>query len=104
MPWDPRFRKQGVQGITANAVDAVIETGDSGPVTPLGINLPNDEAVRERYGSKSVSLSNVSEAYDRAPPPALPSEIAGAPQEAARATKGDALARAPATHKHPGSR
>ena len=40
MPWDPKYRKQGVQGITANAIDVVIETGDSGPVTPIGINLP----------------------------------------------------------------
>src|SRR4026208_2314724 len=56
MPWDPKYRKQGVQGITANAIDVVIETGDSGPVTPRGINLPNDRAGRERYGSKSVSL------------------------------------------------
>jgi dipeptidyl-peptidase-3 len=59
MLWDPKYRKQGVQGITANAIDVVIETGDSGPVTPVGINLPNDQAIRERYGSKSVSLSNV---------------------------------------------
>ena len=54
-----------MQGITANAIDVVIETGDSGPVTPIGINLPNDQTVRERYGSKSVSLSNVNEAYEQ---------------------------------------
>ena len=48
MPWDPKYRKQGVQGITANAIDVVIETGDSGPITPIGINLPNDQAVREQ--------------------------------------------------------
>ena len=41
---------------TANAIDVVVETGDSGPVTPIGINLPNDQAIREKYGSKSVSL------------------------------------------------
>ena len=46
----------------------MIETGDSGPVTPIGINLPNDQFIREEYGSKSVSLSNVTEAYDRATP------------------------------------
>ena len=44
----PKYRKQGVQGITANAIDVVIETGDSGPVTPVGINLPNDQAIREQ--------------------------------------------------------
>ena len=63
MPWDDRYKKQGVRGISANAIDVVIETGDSGPVTPVGINLPNDQTIREEYGSKSVSLSNVSEAY-----------------------------------------
>ena len=59
MPWDPKYRKADVHGVTANAIDVVIETGDSGPITPIGINLPNDQRIRERYGSKSVSLSNV---------------------------------------------
>ena len=68
MPWDPKYRKPSVQGIVANAIDVVIETGDSGPVTPIGINLPNDQAIREQYGSKSVALSNVNEAYDRSTP------------------------------------
>ena len=68
MPWDAKYRKASVQGITANAIDVVIETGDSGPVTPVGINLPNDQNVREQHGSKSVSLSNVSEAYDKSTP------------------------------------
>src|SRR5262249_46853095 len=54
MPWDPAYRKEAVQGITAHAVDVVIETGDSGPITPVGINLPNDQHVRERHGSKSM--------------------------------------------------
>ena len=40
--------RQGVQGITANAIDVVIETGESGPMTPIGINLPNDQAIREQ--------------------------------------------------------
>ncbi len=57
--------KAGVRGITANAIDVVIETGESGPITPVGINLPNDQEIRETHGSKSVSLSNVNEAYDR---------------------------------------
>jgi dipeptidyl-peptidase-3 len=87
MPWDPKYRKQGVQGITANAIDVVIETGDSGPVTPVGINLPNDQAIRERYGSKSVSLSNVSEAYDKSTLPEFRSEFSWTPEETARATK-----------------
>ena len=48
MPWDAQYRKQGVRGITANAIDVVVETGDSGPMTPVGINLPNDQTVREQ--------------------------------------------------------
>jgi dipeptidyl-peptidase-3 len=91
MPWDAKYRKQGVQGITANAIDVVIETGDSGPITPVGINLPNDQAIRERYGSKSVSLSNVTEAYAKSTLPALRTEFAWTPEEAARATKWSAL-------------
>ena len=75
MPWDPKYRKAGVQGITANAIDVVIETGDSGPVTPIGINLPNDQSVREQYGSKSVSLSNVNEAYDKVDPAGVPDRV-----------------------------
>ncbi len=65
MPYDPKFRKPDVKGISARSIDVIIETGDSGPVTPIGINLPNDQSVREEYGSKSVSLANISEAYER---------------------------------------
>jgi dipeptidyl-peptidase-3 len=92
MPWDPKYRKEGAHGITANAIDVVIETGDSGPVTPVGINLPNDQSIRERYGSKSVSLSNVNEAYDKSTPPAFRLEFSWTPEEAARASKWNALA------------
>jgi dipeptidyl-peptidase-3 len=78
----------------------VIETGDSGPVTPVGINLPNDQAVRERYGSKSVSLSNVSEAYDKSTLPAFRSEFSWTPEETARATKWSALSSELTTDMH----
>jgi len=100
MPWDPKYRKQGVQGITANAIDIVIETGDSGPVTPVGINLPNDQTVREQYGSKSVSLSNVNEAYDKSTLPAFRTEFSWSPEEAARATKWTAFAGELTTNMH----
>jgi dipeptidyl-peptidase-3 len=100
MPWDPKFRKSGVQGITANAIDVVIETGDSGPITPVGINLPNDQAVRERHGSKSVSLSNVSEAYDKSTLPAFRSEFAWTPEEADRATRWSSFASELTTNMH----
>jgi dipeptidyl-peptidase-3 len=87
MPWDPKYRKPNVQGIVANAIDVVVETGDSGPVTPIGINLPNDEAIREKNGSKSVALSNVNEAYDRSTPTTMRGEFAWAPDEVERANK-----------------
>src|SRR4029077_14429481 len=49
IPGHPIYGRPGVLGITANAIDIVIETGDSGPITPVGINLPNDQAIRERH-------------------------------------------------------
>jgi dipeptidyl-peptidase-3 len=100
MPWDPKYRKPGVRGITANAIDIVVETGDSGPITPVGINLPNDQAIREGHGSKSVSLSNVSEAYDKSTPPEFRSEFSWAPEETVRATKWSAFAGELTTNMH----
>ena len=85
MPWNPDYRKPGVTGIIANAIDVVVETGDSGPVTPVGINLPNDQRIRERYGSKSVSLSNVRDASDRATPGSMRSEFSWWGDEVVRA-------------------
>jgi dipeptidyl-peptidase-3 len=87
MPWDPKYRKPSVQGIVANAIDVVVETGDSGPVTPIGINLPNDQAIREKYGSKSVALSNVTEAYEKSAPGSMRGEFSWTPEEADRAAK-----------------
>ena len=100
MPWDPRYRKQGVHGITANAIDVVVETGDSGPVTPVGINLPNDQTVREQYGSKSVSLTNVHDAYEQAQPASFRSEFAWTPDEAERGRKWGAFAGELTTNMH----
>ena len=100
MPWDPAYRKPDVQGITASAIEIVVETGDSGPVSPIGINLPNDQTVRERYGSKSVSLSNVSEAFERSTPASFRSEFAWTPEAAARAARWSAFARELSTNMH----
>ncbi len=100
MPWDPKYRKKGVHGITANAIDVVIETGESGPITPVGINLPNDQRIRERYGSKSVSLSNVNEAFDKSTPAAFRQEFSWTAEEAARADKWSALAGELTTNMH----
>jgi dipeptidyl-peptidase-3 len=100
MPWDPKYRKDGVHATTANAIDIVIETGESGPITPVGINLPNDQSIRERFGSKSVSLSNVAEAYERSTLPEFRSEFSWTPAEVARATKWSAFASELTTNMH----
>ena len=100
MPWDPKYRKAGVRGITANAIDVVVEAGDSGPVTPVGINLPNDQRIRETYGSKSVSLSNVNEAYDKSTSPEFRKEFAWTPEEADRSEKWSAMAGELTTNMH----
>jgi len=100
MPWDPKYRKAGVHGITAKAIDVVVEAGDSGPVTPVGINLPNDQRIRETYGSKSVSLSNVNEAYDKSTSPEFREEFAWTPEEAARSEKWSSMAGELTTNMH----
>ncbi len=100
MPWDAKYRKAGVNGITANAIDVVIETGNSGPVTPIGINLPNDEQVREQYGSKSVSLSNITEAYDKSSSPGFRTEFSWTPEEVERTAKWGGLAGELTTNMH----
>ena len=100
MPWDAKYRKAGVRGITANAIDTVIETGDAGPITPIGINLPNDENVREQHGSKSVSLANVNEAYDKSSDPNFRLEFAWTKEEADRSKKWGGLSGELVTNMH----
>jgi dipeptidyl-peptidase-3 len=92
MPWDPQWRRTDVVGVTARAIDVVVETGDAGPMTPIGINLPNDQRVRERDGSKSVSLANITEAYDKSQPQEYRREFCWDEEEVARAEKWAALA------------
>ena len=87
MPYAKEFRKDNVKGISAKAIQVVMETGDSGPVTPIGINLPNDAVIRQRYGSKSVSLSNVMEAYEKAQTRSARAEFCYDDREVARADK-----------------
>jgi dipeptidyl-peptidase III len=100
MPWDDQYKKHGVQGVSANAIDVVIETGDSGPVTPVGINLPNDQTIRERYGSKSVTLSNATDAYDKSTLPEFRREFAWSEEEAERAEKWNSFAGELTTNMH----
>jgi dipeptidyl-peptidase III len=92
LPVDPRFRKPVVQGVSAMAIEVVVETGDSGPLTPIGVNLPNDQRIREEYGSKSVSLSNVLEAYEKSQPESFRQEFSWDDEEAGRAREWAAFA------------
>jgi dipeptidyl-peptidase-3 len=92
MPWDPRWRRTDVVGVTARAIDVVVETGDAGPVTAIGINLPNDQRIRERHGSKSVSLANINQAYDKSQLPAYRREFCWSEEEVARAEKWGSVA------------
>jgi dipeptidyl-peptidase-3 len=62
----PQHKKKNVTGISAKVINAVMECGDAAPSTPIGINLPNNEWIREVHGSKSVNLGNIVEAYERA--------------------------------------
>lgn len=63
-PVDPRFRKPVVKGISAKVIDAVTLAGDCYPATPIGINLPNADWIRREHGSKSVTIANITHAYD----------------------------------------
>lgn len=65
-PVDPRFRKDEVKGVTAKVINAAILAGDSYPATPIGINLPNSNWIRAAHGSKSVTIENITQAYDEA--------------------------------------
>lgn len=85
MPWEERFKKADVKGISARAISVVTETGDSGPITPIGINLPNEADVREQYGSKSVNLANVVETYNFVKASGSLGEFSYTPEEEARA-------------------
>lgn len=63
-PVDPRFKKSEVKGISAKVITVAILAGDSYPATPIGINLPNADWIRAAHGSKSVSIENITDAYD----------------------------------------
>ena len=65
-PVDPRFRKPHVKGVSAKVVDGITLAGATYPATPIGINLPNADWIRRDYGSKSVTIANVTHAYDYA--------------------------------------
>ena len=92
MPWDPKWRRAEVGGVTARAIDVIMETGEAGPVTAIGINLPNDQRIRELYGSKSMMLTNITEAYEKSQPPEFRREFCWSDEEMARSEKWAAVA------------
>lgn len=65
-PVDPKFRKPEVKGVSAKVINAAILAGDAYPATPIGINLPNANWIRAAHGSKSVTIENITRAYDDA--------------------------------------
>lgn len=65
-PIDKQFKKESVKGVSAKVITATILAGDCYPSTPIGINLPNSNWIRRDYGSKSVTIENITEAYNRA--------------------------------------
>ncbi len=100
LPIDPKYRKPEVSGISAQAIEVVVEAGDSGPITPIGVNLPNDQRIRETYGSKSVTLSNVLVAYERSMPDSFRQEFAWDDAEVERAKRWGAFASELTTEIH----
>jgi dipeptidyl-peptidase-3 len=65
MPWEAKYKKNDVKPLKYTVINVVVETGDAGPVSAIGINLPNEQDVREQYGSKSVTLYNIVDAYEK---------------------------------------
>jgi dipeptidyl-peptidase-3 len=65
-PWDDRYKRRGFSIPVANAVNVIAAIGDGGPMPAIGVNLPNEEAIRERHGNKSVSFINIMDAGHRA--------------------------------------
>ena len=89
-PMDPRFKKKEVKGVTAKVINVTVIAGDDYPATAIGINLPNANWIRRDYGSKSVTISNITDAYDFAAqerPRSLLTEFAWDEAEIERARK-----------------
>lgn len=91
-PITPEHKKKNVVGISAKVISAINEAADSAPVTPVGINLPNPDWIREKHGSKSVMLGNIMDAYNyvKAKSPAT-EEFSATPEIAERTKKFGAL-------------
>lgn len=86
-PLHPEHKKKSVVGVSYKVVQAISESGDAAPSTPIGVNLPNNNWIRQEHGSKSVSLGNVIAAYEKAGGPAVTEEFANDEEEIVRAKK-----------------
>ena len=92
-PVDPRFRKVKVKGVSAKVITVAQLGGDCYPSTPIGINLPNADWIRKEHGSKSVTIENITYAYDQAAlGNGMLEEFAGSPEEIELAKKHGSLA------------
>ena len=65
-PVDPRFKKKEVKGVSAKVINVAVIAGDNYPATAIGINLPNADWIRKEHGSKSVTIANITDAYELA--------------------------------------
>ncbi len=93
-PVDARFKKAEVKGVTAKVINVAVLAGDCYPAAPIGINLPNADWIRREHGSKSVTIANLTSAYDKAAqesPKNMLSEFAWSEDEIAMAKKYSAL-------------
>ena len=85
-PVDSRFKKEEVKGVTAKVINVAVLAGDCYPSAPIGINLPNADWIRREHGSKSVTIANLTSAYDKAAqesPKSMLSEFAWSEDEIA---------------------
>jgi dipeptidyl-peptidase-3 len=99
-PIATEHKKKNVKGISAKVINTVIETGDAAPNTPIGINLPNSNWVRQEHGSKSVALGNIVYAYEKAKSPSLLNEFYINPDMNRRVKEHGALGSALHTDMH----
>ena len=88
----PEHKKKNVKGVSYKVVQVASESGDASPSTPIGVNLPNNNWIREEHGSKSVSLGNIISAYDKAGGTGMLSEFAHDEEEIARVKEYGSLA------------
>jgi len=93
MPWREEYKKKGITAPVADVVTVVSTAGEGGPLTAAGINLPNEQDIRERHGSKSVLLANVSDAFAAAVGEKAAEEFSSTEEELLRARRHRAQAR-----------